>query len=242
LSLQSTDLRSLRTHGITGPALLLAVLGAIAGCSASGTTPPPSRPDAQAVRAPERVDSEAAALDVPEGEVRQVPDAALVSHERAVAAMAADDWVEAELELEQLTVEYPTFPGPFVNLAIVYRHDGRDEEARGMLEQALGIDPQHAAANNQLGIMLREAGEFEAAEAAYHTAIAADPAYDLAYYNLGVLLDLYLRRGVEALEAYEKFQSLQAEPDAEVGRWIVDLRRRLGVEAAPERLAQEAGQ
>jgi tetratricopeptide (TPR) repeat protein len=234
---------------------VLCAAALVAGCSSTSTTAPESaspaetRAEARAEpRGGDRADNRVAADVATDGDIAtdpallEVPAAALTAHERAVAAMAAGDRVEAELELEQLIVEYADFPGPFVNLAIVYRQDGRDEDARQMLERALEIDPQHAPANNQLGMLLREAGEFEAAEAAYLAAIAGDPSYDLAYYNLGVLLDLYLLRGVEALEAYEKFQSLQAEPDAEVGRWIIDLRRRLGTEAPPERLAQEAGQ
>lgn len=170
-----------------------------------------------------------------------VPAAALAAHERAIAAIQAEDWTEAELELEQLTAGYPDYPGPYVNLAIVYRHDRRDALARETLDKALALDPMHPAANNRLGMLLREAGDFDAAEAAYRRAIDADPGYRLAWYNLGILLDLYRGRRAEALTAYETFQSLGDEPDAEVGRWIIDLRRRLGDAAPPERVAREDG-
>ena len=155
--------------------------------------------------------------------------------------MDTGDWLEAELELEQLVLLYPGFPGPYVNLAILYRRDGRLEEAVEALNSALAIAPNHAVANNELGAVLRERGEFAEAEAAYRRAIAGDPAYALPHYNLGVLLDLYLKREAEALEHYAAYQSLLAEPDAEVGRWIVDLRRRLGVTEETVRFAQEDG-
>jgi lipoprotein NlpI len=106
----------------------------------------------------------------------------------------------------------------------------------------LAIDPAHAAANNQHGILLRRAGEFAAAESAYRQALETDPQYLLAYYNLGVLLDLYLRRPTEALEYYELYQSSLAEPDQKVGRWIIDLRRRVGAADNAARVAQEDGQ
>jgi tetratricopeptide (TPR) repeat protein len=170
-----------------------------------------------------------------------VPENVLIAYERALAAMQLEDWPEAELELEQLILEFPDYPGPYVNLAIVYARDGRIDEARDALDNALAIDPGHAAANNQLGMLLREQGEFEAAESAYRTAIESDPGYALAHYNLGVLLDLYMRREAEALESYEAYQVLLPEPDAEVGRWIVDLRRRLGLSTRPERVAQQSG-
>jgi lipoprotein NlpI len=189
-------------------------------------------------READRADGQVAeASDAASVVVSNVPNGARVSHQRAVAAMAAEDWFEAELELEQLVLEYTAYAAPYVNLAIVYSQDGRVEEARRALDYALAIDPDHAAANNQIGILAREAGEFEAAEAAYRRAIASDPGYALAHYNLGVLLDLYLGRRDEALNSYELFQSLLAEPDVKVRGWIIDLRRQLGV--SEPRVAQE---
>ena len=163
----------------------------------------------------------------------------MAGYSLALAAMNAADWVEAELELEQLILEYASFPGPYINLAILYRRDGRVDEAENALNQALLIAPDHPIANNELGVLLRERGDFAEAEAAYRRAIAADPSYPLARYNLGVLMDLYLKREADALAQYEAYLSLASEPDAEVQRWVVDLRRRLGAPSQPEQVAQE---
>lgn len=171
--------------------------------------------------------------------VEPVPEAAVAAYQRAVAAMRAQNWLDAELELEQLALEYPEYPGPHVNLALVYLRDGRRDDARTELELALGVDPGHAAANTQLGILLREDGKFEEAEAAYRRALETDPDHALAHYNLGVLLDLYLRRTAEALEHYEAYQATLAQPNETVARWIIDLRRRVG-NADAARVAQEA--
>jgi tetratricopeptide (TPR) repeat protein len=172
-------------------------------------------------RAADEASAEAAVVD-------PVPEAAAAAYERAVAAMRGENWLEAELELEQLTLEHPDYPGPHVNLALVYLHDGRRDDARKELDRALGVDPGHAAANTQLGILLRENGEFAAAEAAYRRALETDSGHALAHYNLGVLLDIYLRRPAEALQHYEAYQATLAQPNETVGRWIIDLRRRVG--------------
>jgi Tfp pilus assembly protein PilF len=169
-----------------------------------------------------------------------VPEAAAAAYERALAAMRAGSWLEAELELEQLTLEHPSYPGPHANLALVYLHDARRDDARAALERALSVEPGHAAANTQLGVLLREDGKFAEAEQAYRRALATDPAYPLAHYNLGVLLDIYLRRTAEALEQYELYQASLREPNETVGRWIIDLRRRVGNGEAA-RVAQEDG-
>jgi tetratricopeptide (TPR) repeat protein len=160
-----------------------------------------------------------------------IPAGAQSAYDRALTAMRAEDWLQAEIELEQLTHDYPAYPGPQVNLAIVYSHEGRADEARAALDRALELAPGHAAANNQLGILLRESGKFEDAQRAYRRALETDPNYALAHYNLGVLLDVYLRRGAEAIEHYEAYQSSLVTPDKTVAGWLIDLRRRFGASA-----------
>jgi tetratricopeptide (TPR) repeat protein len=198
-----------------------------------------AEPESRRERRSDRRAAEDAALA--DATVAPVPEAAAAGYERALAAMRAENWLEAELELEQLTLEQPSYPGPHVNLALVYLHDGRRDDARAALERALELEPGHAAANTQLGIMLREDGKFADAEAAYRRALATDPEHALAHYNLGVLLDIYLRRMAEALEHYEQYQNSLAQPNETVARWIIDLRRRVGNGEAA-RVAQEGGQ
>ena len=168
------------------------------------------------------------------------PAAAQAAYDRALAAMRAEDWLRAESELGQLTRDYPSYLGPQVNLAIVYRRENRPSDARAALDRVLAVDPKHAVANNELGILLRETGKFEEAERAYRRALETDPSYALAHYNLGVLLDVYLRRGAEAIEQYEAYQSSLAEPDKKVAGWLIDLRRRFG-NGTPQ-VAKENGQ
>jgi tetratricopeptide (TPR) repeat protein len=197
-------------------------------------------PERRRDRRSERRAADAATAEAAAGILEPVPEAAAAAYERALAAIRSENWLEAELELEQLTLEHPEYPGPHVNLALVYLNDERRDDGRAALERALEIDPNHAAANTQLGILLREDGEFAAAEQAYRRALEANRDYGLAHYNLGVLLDLYLRRTSEALEHYEAYQASLAAPNETVARWIIDLRRRVGnVDAA--RVAQEDG-
>jgi tetratricopeptide (TPR) repeat protein len=185
-------------------------------------------PESRRERRSDRREAEDAAAELAGAAIAPVSEAAAAAYQRALAAMRAANWLEAELELEQLTLEQPAYPGPHVNLALVYLQDGRRADARAALERALEVEPGHAAANTQLGIMFREDGEFAEAEAAYRRALATDPDHALAHYNLGVLLDIYLRRTAEALEHYEHYQASLTQPNETVGRWIIDLRRRVG--------------
>ena len=173
---------------------------------------------------------------VPPG-TRDVPPNVLTLFEQATAAMAAGDDVDAELRFQEFVLQYPGYPGAWVNLAIIRANNGDDAGAREALNAALALNPDHPAALNQLGMLLRRNGEFLDAEAAYLKAVTASPDYALAHYNLGVLNDLYLQRLETALQHFETYQSLVGE-DQQVEKWIFDLKRR--VEAAQR--AANAGQ
>ena len=212
---------------------------------ATRTEPAPAAtapaPEGRRDRRSERRAAEEASAAAAAAVVEPVPETAVAAYARAVAALRAENWLEAELELEPLVQEHPEYAGPHVNLALVYLHDGRRDQAQKELELALAADPGNASANTQLGILLRENGKFAAAEEAYRRALETDPDHALAHYNLGVLLDIYMRRSAEALSHYEAYQASLAQPDETVGRWIIDLRRRAG-NGSGARVAQGEGE
>ena len=219
----SSGSSTMRPVALRNVAMLLGIALLCTACGAPG----PVRPDDTAAT---------------EGELAPIVSPLVQAvYEDAVDALDSGDFVEAELAFEQFVLEYPQFPGAFVNLAIVYENDDRHDEALAALDQALAINPDHAAANNQLGMVLRKQGRFPEAEQAYLRAIEADPNYALAHHNFGVLLDLYLHRPAEALQHYQRYQELVVEPDATVGRWIIDLERRVGANDDAARLAQGDG-
>jgi len=213
-----------RAHAVLPVAAALVASLVLAGCAGSPTQTAADSRDASASRAADGRNTAAPRAAIDE---RTVPEAVLAAHDRAVDLMRRGEVAAAAAELERITAAHPGLPGPHVNLAILHRRAGRNDDALAALETALSLDPNHPEANNELGIVLRERGEFDAAEAAYRRALDARPDYALALYNLGVLLDLYLQRPAEALECYEAYQLAADDPDARVARWIVDLRRRV---------------
>lgn len=161
------------------------------------------------------------------GQVREVPAKAQTLYEQAVNAMASGDLLDAQLRFQEFLLEYPGYPGAYVNLAIIFAESGDDKAVEDSLTDALIIDPQHPAALNQLGMLLRRQGKFVEAESAYMKAITADPEYALAHYNLGVLNELYLQRLDLALQHFETYVELGGDDD-QVTKWIADLKRRIG--------------
>ena len=146
--------------------------------------------------------------------------------EQAAAVLASGDYVDAELRFQEFLLRWPGYAAAHVNLAIIHREQGNDAGARAAIEAALAIDPDFAPALNQQGLMLRKNGRFLEAEAAYLKAVTASPDYALAHYNLGILNELYLQRLDVALQYFERYQELVGE-DAQVDKWIADLRRRV---------------
>ena len=165
-----------------------------------------------------------------------VPPQVQTLYEQAVASMAAGDYVDAELRFKEFQLQYPAYPGAYVNLAIIHANNDNDAAVRENLDAALALNPNHPAALNQLGMLLRRNGKFLEAEAAYLKAVTVSPDYALAHYNLGVLNELYLQRLDVALQNFETYQELVGE-DKQVAKWIADLRRRV---AASQRTANVA--
>jgi len=220
----------------------------LAACSSTGSVAPEERPARAAVaEAPQQsatptpepavVEEPIPAIDLSiEANLDEIPEKIQRSYDDAIAAMNNDDWLQAQLELEQIILEEPGFPGVWVNLALIYKLDGRVDEARAALEQAVVIAPEFAPANNELGVLLREQGDFLGAQKAYERSLAGDPTNAIAHLNLGILLDLYLQHPAEALDHYKQYQATRSEPDEIVARWIVDLERRI---QAGDRIARD---
>ena len=185
----------------------LVLVGILAGCASSGPR-----------------DTVAGAAD--EVGEAAIPARALTMFEQATAIMAAGDFLDAELRFKEFLLQYPTYPGAHVNLAIIHVNNGDDAAAAQSIDAALAIDPEYAPALNQKGMLLRRNGNFSEAEAAYLKAVTSNPDYALAHYNLGVLNELYLQRLDVALQHFELYQALVGD-DRQVEKWIVDLRRRV---------------
>jgi Flp pilus assembly protein TadD len=144
----------------------------------------------------------------------------------ALRAMKLEHYAEAERGLLTLTRTHPELSGPYANLGIVYYRLGKMPEATEALKRATDINSDRASYYNQLGIVYRQSGQFDKARAAYDKALQIDPDYPGAHLNIGILYDLYLQNVPKALLHYERYQSLRQPADAQVSKWIVDLKRR----------------
>lgn len=195
--------------------VLVALLAlAAAGC-ASVAPPPPAAPAAVA-EAPVSAD------------VQQAFD-------NAVRALAAGQVAQAESGFRALTVSNPELGGPHADLGLIYRQTGRLPEAVAALEQAVRASPKQPLYLNQLGLAYRQQGQFDQAREAYERALELAPDYAAAMLNLAILNDLYLGDGRRALALYERYLELSPQGDAQVSKWVLDLRNRKPQQLASSR-------
>lgn len=218
-------------------------LALIAGCHSAPTQPARARAAEQVAGAPPAGASKTVpgSTAVPAGapggmvpasaaDATPIPPRAAQQFSQALQLMKSGRNTDAELEFQQLSVAYPQFAGPQVNLGLLYMHDSKLPDAQAAFKAALKATPNNAVAADELGIIERKLGKFTDAEAAYLSAIAADPNYAPAHLNLGVLYDLYLAEPQKALEQYERYLEIAGE-NKQVAGWVIEVRKRAGAPA-----------
>ena len=144
----------------------------------------------------------------------------------ALRALRANRLDEAERGFRALTLSNPELGGPYANLGVIHRQQGKLPESASDLERAVKLSPNQPIYLNQLGITYRQQGRFDKAREAYENAIAADPNYAAPTLNLGILYDLYLGDGARALELYDRYLALSPGGDAAVTKWVAELKNR----------------
>jgi tetratricopeptide (TPR) repeat protein len=175
----------------------------------------------------DRVQMEAPPVSSEDG----VPARVRQRFDHAVGLLQSGNTVQAEIEFRDVVLLAPQLAAPAVDLSILYRREGKLEEAEELLRSSAAHNDS-AMVWTELGATQRLRGEFRDAAASYEKAIAADPNYAPAYRNLGVVTDLYLGDAARALTAFERYKQLTGE-DKPVTNWIAELRVRTGQPMRP---------
>jgi tetratricopeptide (TPR) repeat protein len=154
-----------------------------------------------------------------------VTDEMRAEYESAVGMLKEERYEPGIALLLKMTEKMPAWTAAHINLGIAYARAGDLDRAEASLNKALELDPKQPVAYNELGMVQRRKGQFAKARTSYEAALAQSSDFQYAHRNLAILCDLYLGDNTCAMEHYEAYSRIVPD-DAEVVKWIADLRNR----------------
>jgi len=132
-------------------------------------------------------------------------------YHESLLALEAGDYAGAEKSLRRVLEAEPRNVPALVNLGVVARETGRNDEALACFQRAAATDPANPEALNNLGLALHHDGQSRDAIRLYKRALQLKPGFVQALVNWGNAL----RDAGDLAEAATRFEeALQADPDS----------------------------
>jgi tetratricopeptide (TPR) repeat protein len=163
-------------------------------------------------------------------EIEQQPPAQAINtalYQQGLDALALNDLSGARKIFQQFIDDNPRLSGPYTNLALIEYKQEHYKQASKLLDIALSLNPEQAAAFHLKALIHLQQGEILPARDHYLRAIEIKPDYKNAHYNLALLYDIYLQEIELAIQHYTRYLSLTTEKDSRTREWVNHLKNTL---------------
>lgn len=166
------------------------------------------------------------------GSATPVPEEAVIRFRTGSELMADEQYRAARKAFEAITRDYPDLSGPWLKLGELAEIGERMARAEKSYRKALSVNPRNVNAYLALALFQRRSGDFEEARDTYVSALQLWKDFPEAHLNLAILYDLYMNQPALAQPHFEAYGFLTNGKDPQVADWLIEIRRRTGIETS----------
>ena len=119
--------------------------------------------------------------------LKQNPNSLHLLNYQAMAYSALKRDNEALLSYQKIIKADPTLAGPYYNMGIILKRNGRATEAIDSYNKAISLKPDYVQAYNNLGVLYKDKEDYENAIKMFMKAKELQPDHQNSYYNLALI-------------------------------------------------------
>ena len=119
--------------------------------------------------------------------LKKFPNSLHLLNYQAMAYSALKKDREALLSYQQIIKKDPSLAGPYYNIGIILKRNGKIEKAEDSYKKAISLKPDYVQAYNNLGVLYKDNQKYENAIKMFTKAIEIQPDHQNSYYNLALI-------------------------------------------------------
>ena len=119
--------------------------------------------------------------------LKKSPNSLHLLNYQAMAYSALKKDKEALLSYQKIIKKDPTLAGPYYNMGIILKRNGRIEEAIDSYKKAISLKPDYVQVYNNLGVLYKDNEKYEDAIEMFTKAKELQPDHQNSYYNLALI-------------------------------------------------------
>ena len=147
----------------------------------------------------------------------------------ATRATKHKQYGQAEVVLQELTVEDKNLSGPWVLLGDIATEQNNHDKAIIQYQKAIELNDKNINAHLRLAKSQRMKGEFLKAQNTYAKLLGLWRDCPEAHLNLAVLYDVFLNHPLRAQKHMEAYQYLTGGEDINAAKWLAEIQQRTGI-------------